>query len=183
MYGWLGKRDDVKGEVCGVKFDANLPTRNEEYQLLADTLKGVKPGFAYDAGTGYIPEWHVAPYILSKRGWHVDAIDSDPRHLSMPSVEGVYRMLGDITSSGLLRGYDLVTCISVLEHVNDDTRRGFATDAHRVLKRNGLLLVTADKITPERLIALFKGFDFGERVEDPKRMLSPRVSFAVGRKT
>lgn len=182
-HGWLG-RGPREGDVLGVKFDASLPTRNEEYQLLADTLEGVSPGSALDLATGYVPNWHVAPYILSVLGWNTLAVDVNSDHLLMPPDSRVSREMADITSMPQIESkFDLIICISVLEHLGWIERQKVASEIIRLSRPGTILIVTADDYPPELFTLLFAShFKVGSREPDPSedRRLNPSVSYIVG---
>jgi len=50
-YGWLSKRD-LPPEVNGIPLDPDLPTRREEYTLVYETARELRPGIAHDFGCG-----------------------------------------------------------------------------------------------------------------------------------
>jgi SAM-dependent methyltransferase len=182
-HGWLS-RSSYRGPIEGVEFDYTLPTRNEEYALVAEVFRDLPFGYrVLDAGTGFIPNWHVAPYILSALDCEVKALDLNPAHLSMPEDPYVDRFVGDITDTQLDdHSCDAVICISVLEHCTPDVRSAFVAEAHRVLRPGGLLLITADELDPAAYGPLLAGFDIGELVPFEGEHLSPRVSFALARR-
>jgi SAM-dependent methyltransferase len=181
-HGSLG-RDSFRGPIEGVTFDTSLPTRNEEYGLLARVFRAEQPCFVVDAGTGYIPEWHVAPYILRNLGHPVLAIDNEPAHMHMPSDPAINRVLGDMTDIPAADGtVDAVVCISVLEHCSADVRAAFAAEAHRILRSDGLLFITADDFDPDSWSALLPGFDCGLRRDIGGEPLVPTVSYVLARK-
>lgn len=184
-HGWLPRNPAAPAVVAGVHFEASLPTRREEYNLLFDSLRDVEPGLALDAGTGYIPEWHVAPYILGEMGWDVLALDFDVRHLSMPPHPNIVRRMGDLSKLPRAALYDLVICISVLEHCSAEEREAFARDVADLTQPGALLLVTADEYEPPLLAGLFAPhFDCGHfhDLAPGEQHLSPRVAYCLGRR-
>ena len=116
---------------------------------------------ALDVGSG----WSIFPMYLAKLGAHVTAVDSDVvqmNHISpflarLVSAEISYRV-GDATSLEFPDNtFDRVYCLSVLEHLEEETRNGKPFNARkknldivairellRVLKPGGLLAITAD---------------------------------------
>jgi 2-polyprenyl-3-methyl-5-hydroxy-6-metoxy-1,4-benzoquinol methylase len=114
-----------------------------------------------DAGSG----WSIFPMYLAKQGAHVTAVDTDVvqmNHISpflarLLSAEVSYRV-GDATSLDFPDNmFDRVYCISVLEHLEEETRNGKPFNARkrnldivaiqellRVLKPGGFLAITAD---------------------------------------
>jgi len=183
-YGWLACDPLAPNVIEGVVFDATLPTRREEYNLLARVAR-LESDMAWDAATGFRPDWHVAPYILAALGYGVIASDHDPRHLDMPRHPSVERIIHDLNDPVPIEdgGVDFTCCISVLEHVAAETRLSFAREAARVTYPGGLLLVTADEIEPVILATLFSSdFDCGEFQPLEGEQLRPRVAYVVGRR-
>lgn len=182
-YGILGKDASLQPVVHGVQFDPELPTRREEYHLVARVAEAVDGWHAWDAGTGFIASWHVAPYILSALNWAVDATDVNAAHLAMPADRKVTRYMRDMVEPPPAAHYDLVISISVLEHVTPEVRTAFSAHVADVTRRGDVLLVTADEVDPVGLCCMFTpAFDFGERVPDPVEYLTPSVSFCIGRR-
>lgn len=183
-FGWLARDPDAPNVVEGVEFDGTLPTRREEYNLLANAARHDRD-VAWDAATGFIPNWHVAPYILAKLGYFVYATDHNPEHMAMPAHPEVKRFLHDLNDPVPIEdgGVDLTCCISVLEHVHHATRASFAREAARVTYPGGLLVVTADDFDPVLLAAYFSDdFDVGELHPDQSEHLTPRVGYVIGRR-
>lgn len=182
-YGWLAKNPDLPPKVLGVSFDRDLPTRREEYHLVAKVLEKVSnfAGLILDAGTGYIPNWHVAPYIAAALGFSTFAVDTNPLHMEMPPHPKVLRSVQSMTKIAVdKRAFDAILSISVIEHCPDEVRAAFAKEAARLAKPGAVLLVTADEFDPELLVSTFPEFDFGTRTSDPTTHLSPRVAYAYG---
>lgn len=188
-HGWLQRANPRLDHVEGVKLDLiGTKTRYEEFTLLAEIAKKVRPegnkGLALDAGTGYVPDWHIAPYILAKLGWTTLAIDTNEKTLEMRSHSHVIREIMDlrkIERPG--EWFHLVCCISVLEHLPLRDRVDFAREAARVAVPGGWLVVTADRIPPAHLAELFlPDFDVGELTDFAYSDLEPPVSFVIGRK-
>jgi len=167
-YFWLSHDPDALGILENVSFDkAATRTRAEEFRLARDKAKAWNGYRALDAATGYVPNWHVFPYILAALSYTVNTIDNDIRTMDMPHNSRVTRKVGDIANLPYLsRAFDFVSCISVLEHCGRDTQTGFAKEAARVITDGGLLVVTADNypgMDPSALANLFKeDFDIGE---------------------
>lgn len=185
-YGWLPYNPDAPDTIVGVSFDkVATRTRACEYDLVHRLAPPA--GHALDAATGYVPNWHVLPYILAAMGWTVEAIDYDERHLHMPKCAGVARQLANIATLPYDDNtFDMTTCISVLEHCPEPVRTAFATEAARVTKPGGLIIITADNypgVTPEALANLIKvGFDVGDRDSDSYSDFGggKRVAYATG---
>jgi hypothetical protein len=182
-YGWLGRDLNQPPCVEGITFDPYMPTRREEYALVARTLKaigGAGDRMVLDAATGFTPHQHVLPYIIANCGWTCLAIDSNPETLKMPWHPMVYRLEMDITRIDLMGPFQAVTCISVLEHCPPEVQLTFAAAASQLVPVGGTLIITADEADPEIIPNVFPEFDFGKRVDDPAIQLNPRVGFGVG---
>lgn len=187
-HGWLAKDEEAPSVVEGVSFDGTLPTRREEYNFLAKAAKEYDGSgyYAYDAATGYVPNWHVAPYILANLGWLVDAVDNDPRTFDMPKHPSVYRHYADMNEWPLSKDYvyDLIICISVLEHCDPMVKIGFVEMVYNCLRPGGVLIITADEIDPSVWPKLLgPGLDCGDLQPFDKEHLSPRVGYVVARRT
>lgn len=188
MYGWLTHDPKMNGLIEGVKFDkVATKTRAEEYMLARDAALTVEGYRALDAATGYVPNWHVMPYILAKLSFIVDTIDCDPRTLDMPAHPHIVRQIGNIAAMPYDNAeFDLVCCISTLEHCPPAVREEFAKEAARVAKPGATILLTADNypgICPGYLADLIKDdFDVGENLGDESVRFPgcKRVAFAVG---
>jgi ubiquinone/menaquinone biosynthesis C-methylase UbiE len=182
--GWLSVRDDIVRDDSwfGVHLQPDLPTRWEEFDLARTFAKQLKPGRAWDAGTGVTANQHILPMILAGMGWDVVASDIDPRTLEMPSHPNVTREVGDLTYPPYPdSSFDAVFCISTLEHLRDSDREMFMKQADRVLKPGGVICITADELAPAWLLGRLPGYHHGERVADGVD-LSPAVSFVLAQK-
>ena len=189
-YGWLSHRPDASGCIKGVEFDkAGTKTRAEEYGLVHNTVALTAYTTVLDAATGYVPHWHVLPYILAELGMRVETIDQDPRTMTMAGHAYVNRQIGNIASLPYPdHSFDVVTCISTLEHCPPEVREMFASEARRVLNPGGMAIITADNypgISPSYLKGLFDdGFDTGtDRGDEEQRFPSgKRVAYLIARK-
>ena len=189
-YGWLSYEPDLPDEIAGVKVDrAATKTRVEEYSLVDRIITQTPYTIALDAATGYVDHWHMLPYILSARGFTVETIDTDPRTLDMPEDPDVRRQVANIADIPFPAcSFDVITCISTLEHCHTEVRAEFSAEAGRTINSGGLLIVTADNypgVTPEALADLFKvdfdiGIDHGE--EERRFPEGKRVAFAICRR-
>ncbi len=127
------------------------PFRQLEYayalEAIARTGKG--PGRALDAGSGITPFGHA----LAARGWDVTACDFDGslmRDLAAADMAAVYGSAVRYEQQDLTRitypdaSFDLVTCVSVIEHIGAPADQLAFAELRRVLKPGGLLVVTVD---------------------------------------
>lgn len=178
-YGWLAKRseDRSSGTLFGVELDPNLPTRWEEFRWARDTALALGVEIVLDAGSGYIPNWHILPALLSRANIDVFAIDNDPRSREMPELECVNRELADMTDLSRFadNAFDAVFSISVVEHVSADERAAFFREALRVAPH---LVLTCDEIEVHDE-AREAGWNIGDRVLFAGAMLSPSVSWLI----
>ncbi len=145
MHGWMELRPDLPWTVYDVPVDPATRTRREEYWWAGDRLR-LEPEHhttMLDAATGYVPNWHVLPYIAANLGYSVTTIDQNPLTMQMDADSSVTRQVGDITALPYEDGaFDVVACISVLEHLSDGERRQAAAELVRVARHS--LIVTAD---------------------------------------
>ena len=189
-YGWLSHDPDLSDTIAGVKIDrAATRTRVEEYTLVDRTVSAVAYIDALDAATGYVVNWHMLPYILAARGMAVQTIDADERTMLMPEHPDIVRQVANIAAIPFPdQSFDLVTCISTLEHCPPAVRTEFAAEAARVTRSGGRLIVTADNypgVSPEALADLFKDdFEIGTNYGDEARRFpgGKRVAYLIGRR-
>ena len=189
-YGWLSHDPDLPDEIAGVHIEREATkTRVEEYTLVDRVVCGAECTTALDAATGYVADWHMLPYILAARGLTVEAIDADPRTMLMPAHPKVRRKIANIKNIPFPdNSFDIITCISTLEHCADHVCYKFSSEAARTINSNGLLIVTADNypgVSPQALAGLFKvDFDIGIDHGDEDRSFpgSKRVAYLVARR-
>jgi len=139
-----------------------------------------------DVGSG----WSIFPMYLARLGAHVTAVDPDVvqmNHISpflarLVSAEISYRV-GDATSLEFPDNmFDRVYCLSVLEHLEEETRNGRPFNARkknldvvairellRVLKPGGLLAITADWSEQPNNLRSYRFNDIVGRVIKPFR--------------
>lgn len=162
-HGWLARRPDIERgrEWFGLELKPDLETRWEEFQFAKDVLTELPLGRVLDAGCGFEPRVHVMPEIAARLGWQVDALDLRlPMH-GMIDHPLITRNVGDLTATEYeAETFDVVLCISVIEHLASEDRVKFWTEAARVLKPGGVLVVTMDGAWP-RQMELEALFDVG----------------------
>lgn len=143
---WLDHNPDLPDTIEGQRIARlSTKTRVEEYWFVHDLVKVLQPGRVLDAATGYVETWHVLPYILGEMGWAVETMDIDPRTLKMHEHPRVHRILSDLVDLPYPdSSFDVVTCISTLEHLSQEDRKLAVAELSRVLKLGGLLILTAD---------------------------------------
>lgn len=114
-------------------------TRDIEYPWAIDN-SGIRPGMTVlDAGCIASPLSIFFDYM----GCHAISIDRDEHNNPHPLWSNFCVM--DIGLMGFKpRVFDIVFCISVLEHVREQDLQETITDLHRVLKPGGPLVLTMD---------------------------------------
>jgi SAM-dependent methyltransferase len=182
-HGWLQKNPEAPSALAGISFDGTFPTRREEYGFLHDELLKLPQGVALDAGCGYNPSIHVAAFVAAQLGWWVEAIDLDLRQFALPWHTRARRTCCSLAATPFPdRVFNVVYCISTLEHVNEVTRSGFVAEATRLLKPEGTLILTTDATEPAEVASWFKAyFEIGELEAEPEEQLEPKVSFLVAK--
>lgn len=168
---WLLRDDSLPWTVNGIPVDPATRTRREEYTWALAQLDG---SLILDAATGYVPTWHMFPYIACNVPIPrtVVACDLDPRQQDMPTHPAVVRMHASLLSLPYLDAqFDTVCCISTLEHLRPEEAGAAARELLRVCKPGGRMVLTAD-LAPwlPTLFGLPPGSD---SADDPK--LSPPV--------
>jgi ubiquinone/menaquinone biosynthesis C-methylase UbiE len=179
-YGWLPPITSKGTSIEGILLDVEgTKTRYEEYTWVKELVP--YKSYVLDAAAGYVPGWHILPEVLSVMGHKVVAVDINPETLTMPADQSIVRKVMDITDLQFHdRTFDVVTCVSTLEHMSEEARKLFITEAARVLKPSGTLLVTADNypgMTPGYLKELC---DDAFKCGDPD--LGELKSFAGGKR-
>lgn len=147
MHGWLAAQPALGWTIEGIAIDPTTRTRNVEYAWAAEQLRASATGGAatlLDAASGYVPGWHMLPYIAAQIGYLVVASDLDERSLVMPPHPSIARVIDDITAiSADDKSFDVVTCISVLEHMGREHAEMAAKELCRVARMR--VIVTADE--------------------------------------
>jgi len=113
--------------------------RSIEYRFALQALGENRPRTVLDVGTG-TTAW---PHLLRNCGYVVTAIDNVRDYWPEGMVNRHWAVLDvDIVNPGgrLPEKYDAITCISVLEHIEDHTRAVWNMGA--LLKTGGLLILT-----------------------------------------
>jgi 2-polyprenyl-3-methyl-5-hydroxy-6-metoxy-1,4-benzoquinol methylase len=131
------------------------PFRRLEYSfVLAAVAKNrTEHGMALDAGSGITPFGHA----LAGLGYCVVACDADAdlmNALARAGMEKIYGTSVGYEAQDLTRlsypdaTFDLITCVSVLEHIGAPHDQAAVKEMLRVLKPGGQLLMTVDYEPP-----------------------------------
>lgn len=125
-----------KKEFVNSKFRL-INERPIEYRFVFQTLTNIYPKKILDVGTGTT----ALPHLMRGCGFLVTAIDNIydywPRGMFNPHY---YIIHDDITKSELKTTYDLITCISVLEHIKD--YNSAVKNMVKLLNEKGYLILT-----------------------------------------
>lgn len=180
MHGWLAHNDTLGWTVEGVDIDPATRTRNVEYAWAADQLRQRHGIALLDAAAGYVPTWHMMPSIARRMGYIVEALDLNPASLDMPAEPGIHRVLGDMLQLPYENAsFDMVLCISTLEHLTINEVERAAAELCRVARHK--VIITADDAP--WLPSLFEPYlDIGEAVPLGGQHLSPPVYALAGTK-
>jgi len=108
-----------------------------EYSFALNWLARLCPAEVLDVGTGR-SAW---PSIIASGGFRVTAIDRVRGYWQGGFLNRHYRVVNDdITNPKITRQFDLITCISVLEHIPDHERA--VCEMFKLLKPGGHLVLT-----------------------------------------
>lgn len=186
-YGWLTHNPHIIREASWfgipLRQDPPLPTRWEEFTFVASLLRVFPPGRVLDAACGFEPGVHIMPEIMSSLGWEVEAVDlTEPLEIGafgegFPEDPRIRRSLGDITDLKEFEdaSMDAYVCVSVFEHLEPHDMVKALREAFRVLKPEGLFVLTMDELDPTCFEGMFSS-TFEEIVFEGED-LSPKVSF------
>jgi 2-polyprenyl-3-methyl-5-hydroxy-6-metoxy-1,4-benzoquinol methylase len=134
-------------------------------------LEGVRLG---DFGCGYEARF-VRDVLTDVASATVIDVALDPALREEPKVTGLEGELPGVAGKVETASLDVVLCISVLEHLADDT--GLLAECHRVLAPGGRLMVHVPSWRGKRLLepAAFRlGVAPAEEMNDHKRYYDPR---------
>lgn len=127
--------------ICRQEYESQKFTRfNErpiEFCFVFKNIGKIYPHTILDVGTGTT----ALPHLMRNCGCLVTATDNVSDYWLSGMLNRHYHVIDDdITNSRLSNKFDLITCISVLEHIKnpDDAIRNL----FRLLKQNGYLILT-----------------------------------------
>ena len=125
-----------KREYALQKF-TSVNERPIEFAFLFRQLVNIWPQKVLDVGTGMTS----LPYMMRNCGFHVTAIDNIKDYWPAGMVNRHYHVLNDdITQTSLNETYDVITCISVLEHIKE--HRKAIKSMYKLLVPGGRLILT-----------------------------------------
>ena len=126
--------------ICRQEFESQVLRFNErpiEFGFVFRKLGEIYPRKVLDVGTGTT----ALPHLMSNCGFLVTATDNVRDYWPSGMLNRHYHVVDDdITRSNIVDSFDLITCISVIEHIEraDDAIKGMFS----LLNRNGHLIIT-----------------------------------------
>ena len=128
---WQYQRDFIQQTVT------RLNERPVELRFVFSVLAETYPKSILDVGSGTT----ALPSLMRGCGSHITAIDNIRDYWPSGQINlHYYVMDDDITDTHLKGGYDVITCISVLEHIERYDKA--VANMFRLLNENGRLLMT-----------------------------------------
>jgi SAM-dependent methyltransferase len=128
---WLCKREYNRQEFIA------LNERSVEFAFLFRTITKIWPKTVLDVGTGMT----ALPYMLRNSGLLVTAIDNINDYWPKGMVNRHFHVVNDdIQKTKLDKKFDVITCISVLEHIQD--HRAAMKSMYKLLNPGGTLILT-----------------------------------------
>ncbi|MDH5189730.1 MAG: methyltransferase domain-containing protein [Gammaproteobacteria bacterium] len=128
-------------KICAREYNSQtymgFNERAIEFSFLFTQLTKLWPKTILDVGTGMT----ALPHMMRNCGFHVTAIDNIKDYWTNGMVNRHYHIIDDdISNTKLTDTYDVITCISVLEHIND--HRAAMMSMYRLLNPGGHLILT-----------------------------------------
>ena len=128
---WLCKREFKRQKFLG------LNERPMEFAFLFRKISEIYPKTVLDVGTGMT----ALPYMLRNSGLLVTAIDNIKDYWPKGMVNRHFHVVNDdIKNTKLTKTFDVITCISVLEHIQD--HRAAMKSMYKLLNPGGTLILT-----------------------------------------
>jgi len=123
-------------EYAGQTF-AGFNERPIEFAFLFRQLAAFWPKTILDVGTGMT----ALPHLMRNCGFHVTAIDNIKDYWPAGMTNRHYHVINDdITQTALTGTFDVITCISVLEHIKE--HREAMKSMYKLLNPGGCLILT-----------------------------------------
>lgn len=184
--GWVERAGPQHtGQIGRFAIDrVKFPTRFEEFWFV---LENVAPGsVVIDAATGFNPEIHILSELLAERNCTVTATDLHPKTLDLPAHPNITRVVEDIRESRIPNDCaDYWVCVSVLEHMQPEDGRKALEHAYRILRKGGMVILTADEILPSILAEMCRSIGFRVSYacnEGRDYSMTPSVAYLIGQK-
>ena len=147
-------------EFNNQKFSA-INERPIEYNFLFKMLTINKIHTIVDIGTGKSP----LPKLLSNCGYIVDSIDNIKDYWPKGMMNKHYHVIdGDITNIEIIKKFDLVTCISVIEHI--ENYESAVESMAKMTKKNGYLLITCPYTENNYCPDVYKNIDSSQYLKN-----------------
>jgi len=128
---WLCKREFKRQKFLG------LNERSMEFAFLFRKIAEIYPKTVLDVGTGMT----ALPYMLRNSGLLVTAIDNIKDYWPKGMVNRHFHVVNDdIKNTKLTKTFDVITCISVLEHIQE--HRAAMKSMYKLLNPGGTLILT-----------------------------------------
>lgn len=116
---------------------AGINERPIEYAFVFSQLTRLWPKAVLDVGTGTT----ALPHLMRNCGFLVTAVDNIRDYWPNGMVNRHYHVINDdITNTGLHQTFDVITCVSVLEHIKE--HRAAVKSMCTLLNTGGHLLLT-----------------------------------------
>lgn len=120
-------------------------SRIYEYKFLQDCINSLQKNISVlDVATG---PFHPGSFILENNGINnVDAVDiiNKPKIFNRFSRYKISYFIDDMSNTQIEKQYDLVVCISTLEHVPMENQKSFLENMIKLTKVDGHLILTFD---------------------------------------
>lgn len=161
--------DFIKNKIIDIIGNLDVGQRLRKYYVFSALNKlSPKGKYVLDAGSGagdYIlplackyPESRFMGVELDAR--KVEKCDQEKKQLHMANI--TFRQ-GDI-SNGINDEFDIIYCIDVLEHINDD--RAVLNNFFRILNPHGKLILHLPNLRQKRYFRKFKNWHQDDHVRD-----------------
>ena len=127
--------------ICKFEYDrqkfVQLNERSIEFGFVFRKITNIWPKTVLDVGTGKT----ALPYMMRNCGLVVTAIDNIKDYWEYGMVNRHYHVINDdIKNTKLNKKFDVITCISVLEHIDD--HRAAMKSMYKLLNPGGHLILT-----------------------------------------
>jgi SAM-dependent methyltransferase len=127
-------------KICASEYESQQRKINErpvEFRFVFEQLTRWNPETVLDVGTGTT----ALPHLMRNCGFLVTAIDNIQDYWPDGMFNRHYHVVNDdITNTQLQRRFDLITCISVLEHIT--AHQSAVRNMMKLLKPGGHLVMT-----------------------------------------